>query len=62
MAMDWVFIVFAIATVLYTLFLAKEYIADSRIQNSLLEILLSDRFDLEAKVDAQLQELSLIHI
>jgi len=56
MAMDWVFIVFAIATVLYTLFLMKEYVADSRIQNSLLEILIDDRFVLEKKIEVQAQE------
>ena len=54
--MDWVFIVFAIATVLYTLFLMKEYVADSRIQNSLLEILIDERFELEKKVEIQTQE------
>jgi len=54
--MDWVFIVFAIATVLYTLFLMKEYVADSRIQNSLLEILIDDRFVLEKKIEVQAQE------
>ena len=54
--MDWVFFVFAVATVFYTLFIIKEFVADTRIQKSLLEILVAERADLEAKVEAQHQE------
>jgi hypothetical protein len=54
--MDWVFMVFAVATVLYTLIVMKEHIADARIQNSLLEILLDERVELVNKVEVQQQE------
>ncbi|MGA1197706.1 MAG: hypothetical protein ACO36I_14540 [Candidatus Latescibacterota bacterium] len=48
--MDWVFIVFAIATVMYTLVVVKEYLASARIQGSLLEILKAEHIDLEDKI------------
>lgn len=54
--MDWVFIVFAVATVLYTLFIMKEHVADARIQNVLLEALITERFELETKIEAQTLE------
>lgn len=54
--MDWVFYVFAVATAFYTLFILKEHLADSRIQKSLLEILLDERVSLQHKIETQSQE------
>lgn len=54
--MDWVFLAFAVGTFVYTLIIIKDFITDSRVQKSLLEILVSERFDLEKKTEAQNQE------
>ena len=54
--MDWVFLAFAVGTFVYTFIIIKEFITDSRVQKSLLEILVSDRVDLEKKIEEQNQE------
>lgn len=51
--MDWVFLVFAVATGFYTLYIIKEHLADSRIQKTLIEHLESERAQLESKIEEQ---------
>lgn len=56
--MDWVFGVFAVATVLYTLFIIREHIADARVQKMLQESLNRERLELEQKIEESNEEAS----
>jgi hypothetical protein len=48
--------IMGLATFVYTLVIVKDFISDSRVQKSLLEILVVERFELEQKVGEQNQE------
>jgi peptidoglycan hydrolase CwlO-like protein len=59
--MEWVFLGFALATIVYTLIIIRDFVSDSRIQNSLLEHLTDEREELGSKVAEQNEETSKIN-
>jgi peptidoglycan hydrolase CwlO-like protein len=56
MVMDWVFIAFAVVTVIYAIVIFKDFVTDSRIQKSLLDILGVEQIELEGQVEMHNQE------
>lgn len=51
--MDWVFIVFAVATFIYSSAIIKEFLFEARVQQSLHQTLLQERVELESKIEEQ---------
>ena len=58
--MEWVYIVFAIGTIVYTVLIVRDYILDVRLQNTLRETLAAECLELEAQVKkSQREQLSI---
>ena len=55
--MDWVFIAFAIGTLVYALFIIKHHMLDVRIQTTLYRQMLMEREELEQQLDVQNTEI-----
>lgn len=54
--MDWVFIVFALGTLIYAIIILKEYAFEARVQRDLQHTLLRERAELEDKIQEQKEE------
>ena len=54
--MNWVFILFTVGTIIYTIAIVKDYLLDARIQNTLYGTLATERELLENRIRVQKEE------